>query len=103
MFNRLFLKTLLFFSSTLFLYSCGSRIVPESNFLEKSEVMPSKLSYDRDSIRFQVKGEIPIESVLSPKNPKVELVFRGSDSSINLGELQLNKKVAFCRLNFIDT
>ena len=95
MFNRLFLKTLLFFTSTLVIYSCGSRIVPESNFLEKSELIPTKLSYDRDSIRFQIKGEVPIESVLSPKNPKIELVFRGSDSTLNLGQVQLHKKVAF--------
>ncbi|WP_153231772.1 tetratricopeptide repeat protein [Algoriphagus machipongonensis] len=58
------------------------------------EVSPAKLSYFRDSIQFEVSGTIPIESVLSPKNPQLELVFRGSDSELLLGEIELNKILA---------
>ncbi|EAZ80615.1 hypothetical protein ALPR1_06815 [Algoriphagus machipongonensis] len=94
MFNRLFLNSLLFSIAILLFSNCGSRIVPESNFLEDMEVSPAKLSYFRDSIQFEVSGTIPIESVLSPKNPQLELVFRGSDSELLLGEIELNKILA---------
>lgn len=93
MFNRLFLKTILIFSSALIFYSCGSRIVPESNFLEESSIQPAKLTYVRDSISFEVEGEVPIISALSPKNPKIEIQLRGSNMVLDLGELNLNKLV----------
>lgn len=93
MFNRLFLKTITLFITTFLLAACGSRIVPESNFLEDSEITPSKLIYQRDSLNFNIKGEIPIISALSPKNPRVEIEFRGSNQRINLGELELQKEL----------
>lgn len=93
MFNRLFLKTITLFITTFLLAACGSRIVPESNFLENSEITPSKLIYQRDSLNFNIKGEIPIISALSPKNPRVEIEFRGSNQRINLGELELQKEL----------
>ncbi|MEN2282328.1 hypothetical protein AAGF08_09335 [Algoriphagus sp. SE2] len=93
MFNRLFFKTILFFITALLLNSCGSRIVPESNFLESSSVSPSKLAFQRDSISFEISGEIPIVSALSPKNPKIEISLRGSERILDLGELNLQKQV----------
>lgn len=93
MFNRLFLKTILVFFTTFFLVACGSRIVPESNFLESAEITPSKLIYQRDSLNFNIKGEIPIISALSPKNPQVEVEFRGANQRVNLGEIELQKEL----------
>ncbi|WP_296697647.1 hypothetical protein [Algoriphagus sp.] len=93
MFNRLFLKTILFFLTAFMLISCGSRIVPESNFLENSKVVPSKIVFQRDSVSFQVSGEIPIVSALSPKNPRIEISLRGSERSLDLGEVVLQKLV----------
>jgi outer membrane protein OmpA-like peptidoglycan-associated protein len=93
MFNRLFLKAVLFFFTTAILFSCGSRIVPESNFLENSKVIPSKLTLERDSVAFQILGEIPIISALSPKNPRIEIILRGSEKSLNLGEVVLQKEL----------
>lgn len=93
MFNRLFLETIIFFFTVFMLISCGSRIVPESNFLKSSEVSPSKLAFQRDSVSFQVSGEIPVVSALSPKNPRIEISLRGSERSLDFGEVALQKQV----------
>lgn len=93
MFNRFFLKAVIFFFSTSTLLSCVSRIVPESNFLENSKVTPSKLAFQRDSVTFQVLGEVPIVSALSPKNPRIEINLRASERSLNLGEVALQKQL----------
>ncbi|WP_143186076.1 TPR end-of-group domain-containing protein [Algoriphagus halophilus] len=87
------MKTITLFIITFLLTACGSRIVPESNFLENSEITPSKLVYQRDSVHFNIKGEIPIISALSPKNPRVEIELRGSNQRVNLGELELQKEL----------
>jgi len=73
------------------LSSCGSIIMPESNFLADSKISPTKLEFFRDSIQFEVSGTIPIISVMSPKNPKLSLKFIGQDQSISLGEIALEK------------
>ncbi|MBN3584288.1 hypothetical protein JYB64_17965 [Algoriphagus aestuarii] len=67
--------------------------MPESNFLKDSGIQPAKLTYVRDSISFEIKGEIPIVSALSPKSPKVEVQLRGSSMNLNLGKLDLAKLV----------
>jgi outer membrane protein OmpA-like peptidoglycan-associated protein len=73
------------------LTGCGSRIMPESNFLEDSKISPSKLEFFRDSIQFEVSGIIPIESVISPKNPQVSLHFVSRENSMDLGKFPLTK------------
>lgn len=93
MFNRLFLKIIIFFFTISILISCVSRIVPESNFLENSKVIPAKLVFQRDSVSFQITGEIPIVSALSPKNPRLEVVLRASERTLNLGEVVLQKQL----------
>jgi len=93
MLNRLFLKTILIFFATSILISCGSRIVPESNFIANTKVIPSKLIFQRDSVTFQISGEIPIVSALSPKNPKVEISLRATEKSLDLGGITLQKQV----------
>ncbi len=72
----------------------GSIIMPENKFLKDAALIPQKLVLDRDSIQFTVKGTIPIESILSPKNPQVRLSFRGADTVLDLGILELEKNVA---------
>ncbi len=89
-FERLSLLMLI----SLFTWSCASIMVPEREYLTDSEVTPKKLSYERDTVRFEVSGTIPIESVLVPKNPRVALVFRASENRQELGELPLTKKLA---------
>ncbi|MBN3521866.1 tetratricopeptide repeat protein [Algoriphagus lutimaris] len=85
--------TITLFITTFFLAACGSRIVPENNFLENSEINPSKLIFQRDSLNFKIKGEIPIISALSPKNPRVEIEIRGSNQQVNLGNVELQKEL----------
>ncbi|MEB2780985.1 hypothetical protein U3A58_11325 [Algoriphagus sp. C2-6-M1] len=68
--------------------------MPETDFLKDSQVNPGKLEYFRDSVRFEVKGTIPIESVLSPKNPKVKLLLKSSDNSMLFEAIELTKKVS---------
>ncbi|MCS5490319.1 tetratricopeptide repeat protein [Algoriphagus limi] len=55
---------------------------------------PEKLEYFRDSIRFKVEGSIPIESVVTPRNPKAILIFRSSTTTLDLGELELKKNLS---------
>lgn len=93
MFNRLFLKTIPVLFITFLLLACGSRMVPESNFLEVIGITPSRLTFFADSISFKIKGEIPIISPLSPLNPKVVVEFRGSNEKLSLGEIELNKEL----------
>lgn len=73
------------------LTSCGSRIMSGSNFLADSKISPSKLEFFRDSIQFEVSGVIPIQSVMSPKNPQVSLHLVSKERSMSLGKLPLTK------------
>jgi tetratricopeptide (TPR) repeat protein len=71
-----------------------SIMMPENKFLKDVTLSPGKLKLEGDSIRFSVKGSIPIESVLSPKNPKVKVVFSAEGKQLDLGELALKRNVA---------
>lgn len=84
---------LLFFLSGEYSFA-GSIIMPENKFLKDAQLIPQKLKLEGDSIRFTVKGTIPIESVLTPKNPKVSLEFKAEQNQLDLGELTLNRNVA---------
>ncbi len=80
---------------TIYAYlGAGSIMVPEKNFLEDSKVSPSKLEYFRDSVEFEIKGTVPIESMMVPRNPQVKLVFRSAEETRELGNLELKKRVA---------
>ncbi len=92
--NRMFnILVILFLLSSEPLFS-KSRIVPENKFLKDVQLTPSKLKLEGDSIRFTVKGTIPIESVLTPKNPKVSLSYHAEGNELSLGELELKREVA---------
>lgn len=96
--NQLTLKmfrvlTVLFLLSTHCL-SAGSIIMPENKFLKDIQLVPAKLKLEGDSIRFTVKGSIPIESVLTPNNPRLSLSFKADQNYVDLGEINLKKNVA---------
>ncbi len=80
------------FLSLFFLFGCGSIMVPESDFLKEAKVTPKQMEYFRDSIRFEVEGRIPIESVMTPRNPIVRLEMRSPEKSIQLGRIELQKE-----------
>ncbi len=72
---------------------CSSIIMPETDFLKDSKVTPGKLEFFRDSVRFEVAGSIPIESVLSPRNPRVSILLKSSENSMVFEDIELKKNV----------
>ncbi|HSF52400.1 MAG TPA: hypothetical protein VLA71_01540 [Algoriphagus sp.] len=74
--------------------SAGSIIMPENKFLKDVQLIPQKLKLEGDTIRFIVKGSIPIESVLTPKNPKVSLIFKAEQNQLDFGAIDLKRNVA---------
>ncbi|MDI1324765.1 MAG: tetratricopeptide repeat protein [Algoriphagus sp.] len=90
----LFTKIFLLFPFLIFIWSEVSIIVPESDFLEDAKVSPAKLEFFRDSIRFSVKGTIPIESAINPRNPQLKISIKSSDQMLDLGEVELRKTVS---------
>ncbi len=87
-------KFFLLFPFLILSWSEVSIIVPESKFLEDAKVSPSRLEFFRDSVRFSVKGTIPIESAINPRNPQLKIILKSSDQVLDLGEVELRKKVA---------
>lgn len=63
-------------------------------FLKEVSLLPSKLKLEGDSIKFSLKGSIPVESVLIPRNPRLNLIFKATSSGIDLGEISLTKTVS---------
>jgi len=94
MLDQLFKKKPILFLMLLLPLLCSSIIVPETDFLKNSKVTPGKLEFFRDSVRFEVSGTIPIESALSPKNPKFSLLFKSSENFMRFDDIELTKKVA---------
>ncbi len=83
----------------LVLLSSGSAfsksiIAPENKFLKDAHLVSGKLKLEGDSIRFTVKGSIPIESVLIPKNPSISLTFNSDQHQLDLGGIVLKKDVS---------
>ncbi|SMP28893.1 hypothetical protein SAMN06265367_10671 [Algoriphagus winogradskyi] len=93
MLDLLFKKKPVLLLFVLFPILCGSIIMPETDFLEDSKVVPGKLEFIRDSVRFEVTGTIPIESALSPKNPKINVLLKSSENSLLFEALELTKNV----------
>ena len=71
----------------------SSIIVPETDFLKDAKVTPGKLEFFRDSVSFEVQGTVPIESALSPRNPKIKVLLKSSENSILFDDLELTKNV----------
>lgn len=67
---------------------------PKTDFLDKVKLSPAKLTYHSDSIRFNIEGEIPILSILTPKSPRLFLEFSIHEKKIDLGEINLEKELS---------
>ncbi|WP_133558426.1 TPR end-of-group domain-containing protein [Algoriphagus boseongensis] len=91
MFKNLPLLFLMFFLCS----SLGAITVPELKYLENTTLAPYKLKLEGDSIRFELKGTIPIESAITAKTPKLKLVYYSPNERIELGDIPLNRKMAF--------
>jgi len=63
-------------------------------FISDVTISPSKLKLEGDSIRFTIKGTIPVESVFTPRNPRVSLIYYSREGAMELGDLPLVKQVA---------
>ena len=63
-------------------------------FISDASIFPSKLKLEGDSIRFTIKGSIPVESVLIPRNPRLALTLYSSGGAIEFGDLPIVKQVA---------
>ncbi|MBC6368275.1 hypothetical protein DDT91_15870 [Algoriphagus sp. AK58] len=83
-----------FFSLSVAVYAQERPDATEARFLKEVFLTPLKLKLEGDSVRFGVKGNIPVESVLIPRNPKLKLVFRSPEVSLELGEISLTKTLA---------
>ncbi|RIW17297.1 hypothetical protein D0X99_06020 [Algoriphagus lacus] len=91
---RLFRSLFLFFLLMNQVAFAGSIIMPENKFLKDARLIPQKLKLEGDSLRFTIKGTIPIESVFSPKNPKVLVLFQSPTFKLELGEIELKRTVS---------
>lgn len=91
---RMFKVLLVLFWLSIESLSAGSIIMPENKFLKDVQLIPQKLKLEGDTIRFIVKGSIPIESVLTPKNPKVSLIFKAEQNQLDFGAIDLKRNVA---------
>lgn len=84
--------SLIFLLSTRWLLA-DSIIMPENKYLKDTQLIPYKLKLEGDSIRFTVKGTIPVESVFFPRNPKVSLTLKAAENILDLGEITLTKNL----------
>jgi len=92
--SKKFIFIYILFSIVIHLDGSALVIMPKPDFLEKVILSPAKLSYHRDSIQFDLEGEIPILSLLSPRSPRLFLEFSTQEKKMKLGELNLEKELS---------
>lgn len=63
-------------------------------YTENAKIKPEKLTLFADSVRFSLKGTIPIISGLIPRNPRLRLVLKSHANQKDFGELILKKNVS---------
>jgi hypothetical protein len=63
-------------------------------YTENAKIKPEKLTLFADSVRFSLKGTIPIISGLIPRNPRLRLVLKSHCNQKDFGELILKKNVS---------
>lgn len=75
-------------------YCCESlaRTMPDGKYLDKARVNPYKLKLEGDSLRFEVMGTIPIESVMAIRNSKLRLNFLAQSRNLGLGDIPLTRE-----------
>lgn len=89
------LNVRLFSVLTIFLWLSGfcseifARTMPESKYLSNASANPYKLKLEGDSLKFEVKGSIPIESVMAIHNSKLRLFYQSQSRKLDLGEIPL--------------
>jgi tetratricopeptide (TPR) repeat protein len=62
-------------------------------FLSNVSISPVLLQLKGDSIRFSIKGMVPNESFLTPRNPRLRLRMHSSLNSLDLGDIVLKKRL----------
>ena len=60
-------------------------------YLEDTQLNPAKLKLEGDSIRFEIKGSIPVESSITAKSPRIKLVYFNDSERIDFGILNLSR------------
>lgn len=91
---RMFYGISFFLMLSLAGYGQENRTGSTNRFLSDANMIPTKLKLEGDSIRFTIKGSIPVESVLIPRNPRLTLTLYSSGGAIEFGELPIVKQVA---------
>lgn len=91
---RMFYGMSFFLLVTQVVFGQVNQTASSYRFISDASIFPSKLKLEGDSIRFTVKGSIPVESVLIPRNPRLVLTLYSSEGSIDFGELPIIKQVA---------
>lgn len=83
-----------FLMLSLAVFAQENRNVSTYRFISDATILPAKLKLEGDSIRFTIKGSIPVESVLIPRNPRLALTLYSSGGAIEFGDLPIVKQVA---------
>lgn len=83
-----------FLMLSLAVFAQDNRNVYTYRFISDATILPAKLKLEGDSIRFTIKGSIPVESVLIPRNPRLALTLYSSGGAIEFGDLPIVKQVA---------
>jgi tetratricopeptide (TPR) repeat protein len=97
---RMFRICSILFLMTFALRGYGGITVPESKYLTDASLSPYKLKLEGDSIRFVVKGTIPVESAITAKNPKIKLVYYSDQKHLEFGEIPLHRKLSHYEYEF---
>jgi tetratricopeptide (TPR) repeat protein len=84
----------LFLMLSLPVFGQENRTSSTNRFIADATILPAKLKLEGDSIRFTIKGTIPVESVLIPRNPRLELTLYSNGGAMELGDLPIVKQVA---------
>lgn len=86
----------IFLLSSLFFLLCIEAYSRQVNdvYTENAKIKPEKLTLFADSVRFSLKGTIPIISGLIPRNPRLRLVLKSLTNKEDFGELILKKNVS---------
>lgn len=91
---RMFYGISFFLMLSLAVFGQENRTVSTHRFISDATILPAKLKLEGDSIRFTIKGTIPVESVLIPRNPRLALTLYSSGGAIEFGDLPIVKQVA---------
>ncbi len=92
--SRLFSFIILFFSLSSAVFGQMNSAKQGYRFISDVQLTPSKLKLEGDSVRFSIKGTIPNESLLMPRNPRLSLRLYSTGDTLDFGNISLVKEVA---------